>query len=154
MVTRRSSGDGSIYQRGDGRWMGAVSLGLDHNGRRLRRTVSAKTKSEVSRKLRKLQSQLEANTVAVDEDITVAKWCRLWLDTTVVNTTKASTRAQYRYVLERWVLPHVGQYRLTALVPEHVALMVARLDTELVVSQLPSREAITTVQHRSQRLAT
>ena len=127
MVTRRSSGDGSIYQRNDGRWMGAVSLGLDHNGRRLRRTVSAKTKSEVSRRLRKLQSRLEANTVAVDEDITVAKWCRVWLDTTVINTTKASTQSQYRYVLERWVLPHVGQHRLTALAPEHVGLMVARL---------------------------
>ena len=96
MVGRRSPGDGSVYQRGDGRWIGAVSLGLDHNGRRLRRTVSAKTKSEVSRRLRKLQSQLEANTVAVDEDITVAKWCRLWLDTTVVNTTKESNWAHIK----------------------------------------------------------
>ena len=153
MVTRRSSGDGSIYQRGDGRWMGAVSLGLDHNGRRLRRTVSAKTKSEVSRKLRKLQSRLEANTVAVDEDITVAKWCRLWLDTTVVNTTKASTRAQYRYVLERWVLPHVGQHRLTALAPEHVGLMVARLsESGLSISTVrQARQVLSTALAHAQR---
>jgi hypothetical protein len=31
------------------------------------------------------------------------------------------------------------------------SIKAARLDTELAVSQLPSREAITTVQHRSQR---
>ena len=47
---KRGSGEGSIYRRSDGRWVGVVALGwLD--GKRNRRSMYAKTRKEVQEKL-------------------------------------------------------------------------------------------------------
>jgi hypothetical protein len=50
----RGNGEVSIYQRtSDGRWLGVVTLGRDGTGRIVRKAVSAKTRAEVVRKLKK-----------------------------------------------------------------------------------------------------
>ena len=48
MAGHRRNGEGSIYQRStDKRWIGAVTLGYDANGKQRRKVVSAKTRAEV-----------------------------------------------------------------------------------------------------------
>ena len=47
MTGRRGSGEDSIYRDGD-RWRGAVSLGYDEHGNRLRKKVSGRTRAEVT----------------------------------------------------------------------------------------------------------
>lgn len=42
MAKRRGHGEGSIYQRQDGRWAATVDLGW-HDGKRKRKAVYAKT---------------------------------------------------------------------------------------------------------------
>jgi len=45
---RRAHGEDAIYwDESKGRWYGSVSLGFDSGGKRLRRKVSGKTKTEV-----------------------------------------------------------------------------------------------------------
>ena len=48
MATKRGNGEGSIYQRKDGLWIGAISIGRDINGNIKRKTFSGKTRSEVN----------------------------------------------------------------------------------------------------------
>jgi integrase len=48
---RRGRGEGTIYQRPDGLWCGAVTVGYDVRGKRRRRAVYASTKHEVQQKL-------------------------------------------------------------------------------------------------------
>ena len=56
----RGNGEGSIYKRSsDGRWLGVVTLGQDGTGRVVRKAVSAETRAEVVRKLKKLQRDLD-----------------------------------------------------------------------------------------------
>lgn len=60
MSGRAASGEGSLYQRkSDGLWVGAVVYGHDAKGRQLRKTVSAKKRSDAVHKLRKLQENLD-----------------------------------------------------------------------------------------------
>ena len=47
MTRRRGSGEDSICRDGD-RWRGAVSLGYDEHGDRLRKKVSGRTRTEVT----------------------------------------------------------------------------------------------------------
>jgi hypothetical protein len=48
---RRGHSDDAIYwDENKGRWYGSVSLGFDRNGKRLRRKVSGKTKTEIKEK--------------------------------------------------------------------------------------------------------
>jgi hypothetical protein len=55
----RMNGEGSLYQRASGRWVGAVTLGFDANGRPVRKTVTAKTKTERRQELKDLQERLD-----------------------------------------------------------------------------------------------
>ena len=45
---RRGRGEGSIFQRADGRWTATITVGYDGNGKRKRRTVYGKTKHGIS----------------------------------------------------------------------------------------------------------
>ena len=47
---RRGKGEGSIYRRRDGQWVGSVDLG-PQGGRRRRKTVYGRTQKEVRDKL-------------------------------------------------------------------------------------------------------
>ena len=68
----RGNGEGSIYQRSsDGRWLGVLTLGYSSNGRLIRKTVSAKTMSEVVRKLK--QRQCDDGIPLPDATLTVAQ---------------------------------------------------------------------------------
>lgn len=81
MAGFRGNGEGSIYQRtSDGRWLGVVTLGQDGTGRVVRRTVSAKTRAEVVRKLKKLQRDLDDGLPAPDTKMTVAQLLTHWHD--------------------------------------------------------------------------
>jgi integrase len=60
---RRGQGEDSIYKDGD-RWRGAISLGYNADGKRVRKKVSGETREEVARKLRQLREQLEAGAIS------------------------------------------------------------------------------------------
>jgi hypothetical protein len=36
---KRGTGEGTVFQRGDGRWVGSLSLGFDQSGKRIRKIV-------------------------------------------------------------------------------------------------------------------
>jgi integrase len=58
---RRGHGEDAIYfDAAKNRYIGAVSLGYEADGRRIRRKVSGKTKQEVRHKLKELHSDLDA----------------------------------------------------------------------------------------------
>jgi hypothetical protein len=60
-VKRRGHGEDTIYFAADkNRYIGAVSVGIGPDGKRLRRKVSGKTKQEVRDKLRALHKELDA----------------------------------------------------------------------------------------------
>jgi len=71
--------DGIYWDESKGRWYGSVSLGFDSGGKRLRRKVSGKTKTEVKDKLRELHSDLDAGvrtSASYTVDQAVADWMR------------------------------------------------------------------------------
>ena len=81
MAGSRGNGEGSIYQRSSDRcWLGVVTIGHDHSGRVVRKTVSAKTRAEVVLKLKKLQRQLDDGLPAPDMKMTVAQLLNHWHD--------------------------------------------------------------------------
>ena len=75
---RRGHGDDSIYfDRANHSWVGAVSLG-HKAGRRVRRKVTARTKTEVKDKLRKLRRELDSG-VRSSASYTVSDALEDWL---------------------------------------------------------------------------
>lgn len=114
----RSKGDGSIYQRADGRWVGSIEAGWTSTGRK-RRTVSGKTRAAVVAKLRKLRDEMDAGIVA--HDATLTDWMTHWLDDICPERgLKPSTLYGYRSYIDRWIVPTIGHVRLKGLTADHV----------------------------------
>jgi integrase len=134
-MTRRSHGEGTVYQRSDGRWVAEVQLPNDHLGRRRRRKRTVKTKKEAERICRSLLTDIESGRIELDGSITVTDWCETWLAGAARLTCKERTVAGYKYALDRWVLPHVGRYQLRQLHVGHIEKMqTSLLDAGLSVS--------------------
>ena len=51
---KRGHNEGTICKRDDGRWVGAVSLGYGPDGKRLRKTVTGRTRREVQEQVQRL----------------------------------------------------------------------------------------------------
>ena len=79
MASSRGNDEGSIYQRSsDGRWLGVLTLGYSNNGHLMRKTVSAKTRAEMVRKLKQLQRQFDDGIPLPDATLTVAQLLHSW----------------------------------------------------------------------------
>jgi integrase len=60
-AARRGLGEGSVYRdAANGTWVGAISLGWTPDGKRIRRKVTGRTKTEVREKLARLQAEAKA----------------------------------------------------------------------------------------------
>ena len=76
---RRSNGEGSIFQRKDGRWVGAVSAGYDEEGKIIRKTVYGKSRAEVAQKVADLTKRISNNNFDYIETHTLGEMMEEWL---------------------------------------------------------------------------
>lgn len=122
-MSRRANGEGSIYQRKDGRWTGAVYV-LNREGGRQRRQVYGRTRAEVAGKVADLLSLNRKHIPAAPVEVTVQQYAESWLERLGSSGLKPATVSNYRWVLGRHVLPHIGRHRLVALTPQHVRTLL------------------------------
>lgn len=119
---RRGNGEGAIYKSPDGRWRAVVDLGW-RNGKRDRKYVSGRTRSEAAAKLRELQRQIDGGVVP-EGRLTVEVWLRHWL-TVIRGNVVDSTISQYTTTVETHLIPALGRVPLDRLLPEHVDRLLA-----------------------------
>jgi integrase len=119
-MSKRSHGEGTLYQRKDGRWEASLQV----NG--VRRTVYGKSEREVRTKLRDLQR--EVDTVGGLSDPgrhTVNDLLDAWLDS--APNLKPSTISKYRWFLDTCVRPTLGDIRLDRVTPDRLQGLYADL---------------------------
>ncbi len=122
MPKRRRQGEGSIYQRADGRWLYAVVEYV--GGKRRTRTLSASTHRELLRKMR--ADEQKRAELAVAKDLLDA-WIERWLDACAARGLKPTTIAGYRSKLTTHVLPTLGKTRVADLTADHVRGVWSRM---------------------------
>jgi integrase len=115
----RSKGEGSVYKRGDGKWVGSLALEPAPDGKRRRRVVYGHTRREA---LSKLDLAREETTKGIEPAlhrgrITVGALLDDWLEYIATPTADVSalTQAQYRYEAETRVRPLLGRLPITRL---------------------------------------
>lgn len=116
--TRRSKGDGTVYQRADGRWVARVYVGDKP------KTVYARTEPLARKALTRLRDE-RARSALVVAAPTVEQWLTYWR--TEVLDVRPSTRAGYDTYLDKHIIPRIGPHRLDRLEPAHVRRLYAAM---------------------------
>lgn len=115
MASKRGNGEGSIRHNLErNRWEGRISVGGT------RRMVTAKTRRELTERLKVAQRAAEHGAKAARADLTVGRYLTRWIEDVVPGTVGAATQAQYADVLRLYVIPRVGRKRLVTLSPSDV----------------------------------
>jgi integrase len=133
-VTRRGPGEGSIYERADGRWTAVVHLGYAR-GRRQRKHVYGKTRAEVASKLRALQTSVDQGLAPPPDRLTFDQFLTTWLTESVRPSVRPSTFRSYEGIVRVHVRPAIGRVPLNRLTPGDVQ----RLLNERLASGLSPR---------------
>lgn len=127
MSSRRGHGEGSIFQRSDGRWCATVELGYtpDATGRfvRRRKTIYGRTRREVSQRLQQIQRDVAGGKSIDPSKQTVAQLLAAWLETKRPPARAAATYEFYASRL-RHISPFIGVLTVRALTPQHVQHLV------------------------------
>jgi integrase len=117
---RREYGTGSIYQRGDGLYIGAVDAGTYPNGKRRRIQVSGKTEELVKKRLRDKQRALSlTGDTNVSPRATVKSWALEWLPLQERRLRPNAFNAT-RSAVNKWIIPTIGNVRFDTLNPAHI----------------------------------
>src|SRR5947209_17661062 len=120
-MAHRGHGEGSIYQRKDGRWTASITL----EGRK-RKTFYGKTRKEVQEQLKMALHQQQQGTLATGPQQTVQQYLEQWLEQVHKPTIRLSSYIKYRGLLQRYILPVLGHHQLQKLTPQHVQALYAR----------------------------
>lgn len=118
--TRKDYGTGSIYQRADGRWIGAKDVGWTRSGKRRRVTVVASTEAQAKVRLRDRVKEIEGEgSAGLDPRVTVKTWADQWLPL-VARTLAPHSYTATRSAAAVWIVPTIGRRRLSELTPADV----------------------------------
>lgn len=117
--SKNGQGQGTVFQRADGRWCATISLGKE-NGRRKRRYYYGRTAAEAQEQLLTARANHAKGFVVAGEKQTVAQFLTAWLDNTARLSTRARTSERYAELIRLHIVPALGDVRLEKLTPQHV----------------------------------
>ncbi|TWF81877.1 site-specific recombinase XerD [Pseudonocardia hierapolitana] len=128
MSGRNINGEGSVYQRKDGRWVAAAYVPVVGGSVR-RQALYAKTRAEASKKLRELLDRAEKHIPVAPTSLTVAGYLDEWL-IHVRQHVRATTWEAYERNVRLYLIPRIGRKKLTRLTVRDVRLMIDALRAE------------------------
>ena len=77
--TKRTNGEGSIFQRKDGRWVGTITIGYDEKGKQKKKSVYGKNQTDVAKKLSEISGKIKNNSYEIIEHKTFGELMSEWL---------------------------------------------------------------------------
>ena len=102
---RRGRGEGSVYQReSDGLWVGTASLEFDGTGKRRRKTVYGKTKTEALAKLRVAHDKTMKGTLRSAKSMPLGEFLAVWLSA-IKSAVAPGTHAAYAQHVKNLIAP-------------------------------------------------
>ena len=118
-ATRRGHGEGTIFQRKDGRWAAVIDLGWT-DGRRVRKTLYGATQKAVADKMKVARREQEQGRDLTAKRETVESFLRRWLTDVVEPRLAPKTVDHHRYLSEKHIIPALGKTALDKLTPADV----------------------------------
>jgi integrase len=127
---KRGNGEGSIYRRKDGRWVGQYTIYTDTGPKY--RYLYGKTRAAVAEKLTKAMADRNSGLMFDAGRMTVGEYLDQWLSDSVRGTVRTSTFERHEAIIRLHIKPTLGHVGLKKLTPAHVrGLYREKLDSGL-----------------------
>jgi integrase len=116
---------GCIKKRGN-KYVAIVTVGTKINkaGKTIpeQKWITCSSNKEAEAKLAELINQVNKGEYIPNSKITVKEWLTTWLNDYVMNSSKKKLRTKdsYRNVVQKHLIPELGQYQLQKLTPSHI----------------------------------
>jgi len=113
---RRGNGEGTIYQRKDGRWVSAVTTETKDpkTGRPIPKTKYASSPEEAYQNLIEMEYLKKKKRLTHAKGLTFSEWLDIWLED-YVSCFRSSTYDSYEYNIRLHIKPDLGHIRLEGL---------------------------------------
>ena len=118
---RRPRGDGSVYQRKDGRWVAAYAKAMPDGSTKMK-FLYAPTRATAAARLREALAARAAGMASDDSGLTVGAYLDRWL-ASVRDTVKDRTLLRHEGVVRRDLKPALGSVRLGRLDAMRIAAL-------------------------------
>ena len=118
MAKKRGNGEGSIYRRKDGRWVGQYTVSTARG--REYRYIYGKTRKAVAAKLTKAIADRDGGIVLDNENLNLEQYLERWLENSVCGTVRPTTYESYRWLLYTHLVPSLGHVKLRDLTSDRV----------------------------------
>lgn len=120
--TRRTRGDGALYRRSDGLWVGSIENGWTADGKRRRKVVTSKTQAGALEKLRKARREIEVHGQIPTNTGTVGEYLDRWLQD--VARPRVAPKTLDGYIVKvKLIKAAIGNVKLDKLTANHVRAM-------------------------------
>ncbi|HEU5378169.1 MAG TPA: tyrosine-type recombinase/integrase [Ktedonobacteraceae bacterium] len=122
---RKPNGEGSVFQRADGRWVAQFSLG---DGKK--RQLSRKTEKEAWSALRKALNEVEQGVMVTGPEQTLSAFLHHWLEEIHKPTLRLSSYIKYQKLIKTYIIPELGHLKLQKLSPQLVQAFYRRKEKQ------------------------
>lgn len=134
-MAKRGNGEGSIYRRNDGRWVGEMTV----EGRQ-RKFFYGKTRKEVQEKLQiALHDRQHGMVLAGNAKQTLGQFLEDWLENSQKQSVRPRTYERYEEMVRLHIVPVLGRHRLQKLSAQQVqALYTKKINEGLSATTVSS----------------
>ena len=116
----RGNGEGTIYKRNDGYWIGQITVGVDpKTGKRKRKTFSGKTRKEVADQMTEIKHDLLKGNYTEPSNIKVAEWLNEWIEGRK-HSLAYSTYRNYKGKIKNHLIPSIGEMKISDLTSRQI----------------------------------
>ena len=118
-MARRDRGEGTIFQRSDGRWCAKFNITLP-NGDIKRVAVVRKDQTVVRAKLKEWKECNRKGLLVAKDKWTVESYASHWLENIMPDKIRLGTFIHYKEIMNRYIIPNIGKIPLQNLGVRHV----------------------------------
>jgi integrase len=118
---------GSVYKRqSDGKWV--AQLELERTGGKRRYARAVRQSWELANDALDEMKAQQRNGLTPSHD-TLGAWLEHWINEVYPGRSRGtSTAAKYAWIIDHWIVPHIGAKKLSKLAPADVRMMLSALE--------------------------
>ncbi len=123
----RGHNEGTIRKRPDGKWEARVTIGIDTNGKQIRKSIYGKTRQEANAKMTEMLNNLQKGIIVNPTEITLGEWIDVYMVEYKKRYVKPTTYINYMVRVNNHIKPALGTCKLKALRPDMVQRFINKL---------------------------